>query len=216
MAETKSASDRIAEEVRPSPPDLVLASASQVRLAILRAAGLSPAVEPAHVDETEIKDSFRAAGMDAAAVAQALAELKAVRVSQRRAGALVIGADQMLDCEGDWFDKPADMAQARRQLLALRGRSHMLHTGACVALNGSAIWQQGARARLTMRDFSEAFLDAYLAAVGEPILATVGGYAIEGPGVQLFASIQGDHFVIRGLPLLPLLDFLRGHGIIAR
>ena len=143
-----------------------------------------------------------------------LAEAKAARIARRHPGALVIGADQMLVCEGRWFDKPPDMATARAQLLALRGRPHELMTAMVCWRGGQRIWQHLARPRLVMREFSEAFLDAYLAAEGEAVLGSVGAYRLEGPGIQLFASVEGEHSAILGLPLLPLLGFLRQHGVL--
>ena len=142
----------------------------------------------------------------------ALAEAKAVRVAARRERALVIGADQMLVLGRRWFDKPAKPAEAREHLLALRGRRHELVTAVCVARDGTVLWRHLERPGLVMRDFSDAFLDAYLATVGDDVLTTVGAYRLEGRGVQLMARIEGDYFSILGLPLLPLLDFLRGRG----
>lgn len=197
-----------------SVADIVLASASAVRAAILRQAGVRFAVDAAVVDEDEIKRSLRSEGVDTVRAADTLAELKASRVSGRHADALVIGADQILDCDGAWFRKPADLAEARRDLMALRGRSHWQVTSVCVVRNGNLLWHHSNRARLVMRDFSDDFLDQYLAAAGGGILGCVGAYQLEGAGVQLFSEIDGDHFAILGLPLLPLLDFLRGYGAV--
>lgn len=194
--------------------DLVLASGSATRAALLRAAGLAPLIDPAAIDEDQTKAALRADGADPAAAATALADLKAQRVSRRRPGALVLGCDQLLDCDGAWFDKPGDMAAARRQLLALRGRTHRLHCAAVAVRDGGRIWHQTAMAELTMRPFSESFLDSYLALAGEAVLGSVGAYQLEGPGVQLFSRVAGDWFTILGLPLLPLLGFLRDHGVL--
>ena len=166
--------------------------------------------------EDEIKRSMQSAGADAAAAADALAEAKAARVSRRAPGALVIGADQILECGGVWFDKPPDVDHARAHLTSLRGRSHQLATAVCVVRDGQRLWHHREAPRLTMRRFSDAFIESYLAAQGSSVLGSVGAYRLEGPGVQLFARIEGDHFSILGLPLLPLLDFLRGHGVVAR
>ncbi|MDH3229335.1 MAG: Maf family protein [Alphaproteobacteria bacterium] len=195
-------------------PDVILASGSRFRAAMLEAAGVPVAVDPPAVDEDAVKAAMRATDADAAETAEALAALKAQQVSSRRPGALVIGADQMLECDGAWFDKPADRAQARQTLLALRGRTHELVTAVCVVRDGLILWHHVARARLTMRVFGDAFLDSYLKAIGSAACDSVGAYQLEGLGAQLFSRIEGDHFTIVGLPLLPLLDFLRGHGVI--
>ncbi|MFZ5791410.1 MAG: Maf family protein [Pseudomonadota bacterium] len=206
MAATESTASR--------PARLRLASASVTRARLLENAGLAFAAEPAPVDEEEAKRALEAEGADAAAIAEALAELKARAVSRRHPGAFVIGADQVLDCDGRRFDKPADLAAARAQLLALRGRTHELVSAAVVVRDGKRLWHHVGRARLTMRPFSDAFLDRYLAQAGPAILGSVGAYQLEGLGAQLFARIEGDHFTILGLPLLPLLDFLRTHGLV--
>ena len=203
--------DRIGE---PGVPAVILASGSLTRAKLLAAAGLSVAREAAAVDEAEVKAALKAEGAGAAAVAETLAELKAVKVSRRHPGALVIGCDQMLDCDGRWFDKPASRAAAREQLLDLAGRSHQLLTSIVVVRDGTRLWHHNDTATLTMRRFDAGFVDAYLAAVGDAALASVGAYQIEGLGAQLFARIRGDHFTILGLPLLPLLDFLRNHGVV--
>jgi septum formation protein len=193
---------------------LILASGSAIRAELLARAGLSVTSEPAAVDEDAIKASFRAERADPATCATALAEAKAERVGRRHPGALVIGADQILVCNGVWFDKPPDRAHARAQLQALRGRGHELVTAVCVSRDGAVLWRHVDRPRLTMRRFSEEFLDAYLERAGEGVLSSVGAYQLEGLGAQLFAKVEGDFFAILGLPLLPLLDFLRGHGAV--
>jgi septum formation protein len=193
---------------------VVLASASAIRAELLARAGIATESDPAGIDEGEVKRSFRHEGRDAASCAAALAAAKAIRVTQRHPGALVIGADQLLDCAGAWFDKPRDAADARAQLVALRGKRHELATAVAVAQNGAVLWQHVERPRLTMRDFSDRFLDDYLRALGDAALTAVGAYQIEGLGAQLFARIDGDYFSILGLPLLPLLDFLRGHDVV--
>lgn len=195
---------------------VVLASASATRAAILAGAGIEVLRDPAGIDEDQIKWSFFAARRDATACAMALAESKAIRVSTRHTDALVVGADQMLDCAGTWFDKPHDRSEARAQLAALRGKRHELVSAVTVVKNGTVLWHWVDRPRLTMRAFSDRFLDAYLAALGDDALALVGVYQLEGLGVQLFERIEGDYFSILGLPLLPLLDFLRGHGVVPR
>jgi len=196
-------------------PRLVLASASASRSAILRQAGLSIAQEAAGVDEDMVKRSLQSEGADAAHVAVTLADLKAQHISRRHPDAFVIGADQMLDCNGVWFDKPPDIDHARGHLEALRGKTHELITAAVVVRAGARLWQHVDQAALTMRPFSDAFIEDYLATVGEDVCGTVGAYRLEGIGSQLFSRVEGDFFTILGLPLLPLLDFLRGHGIVA-
>ncbi len=191
---------------------LILASGSTARAALLCGAGLAIEIRPAAVDEAEVKRSARGEGVSADDTALMLAELKALRVARANPDALVIGADQLLVCEDRWFDKPVSLAEARSHLLALRGRSHTLVTAMVVHRGEQRIWQHVAKPRLTMRLFSDAFLDAYLAAEGTNVLATVGGYRMEGPGVHLFDSVAGEYSAILGLPLLPLLGFLRQTG----
>lgn len=171
------------------------------------------AVEPARVDESAVKAAMAEDGADAEDTALMLASMKADRVSRRRGDALVIGADQVLDLEGRWFDKPADMDEARESLRALRGRTHRLVTAVCVTRDGDRIWHRVETPRLAMREFSDAFLDHYLRQAGESVLSSVGAYRLEGSGVQLFSEVEGSYFTILGLPLIPLLDFLRGHGV---
>jgi septum formation protein len=197
-----------------SEPPLLLASASAARRAVLEGAGLRFTAQAAAVDEAAIKESAKAEGLPAEEAAMLLSDAKARRLAARRPEALVIGADQMLVCEGRWFDKPPDMAAARVQLLALRGRGHLLVTATVCWRDGERVWQHLARPRLVMRDFSDSFLDAYLAAEGERVLGSVGAYRLEGPGVQLFRSVEGEHSAILGLPLLPLLGFLRDYGVL--
>jgi septum formation protein len=191
---------------------LVLASRSATRARLLADAGLPVVVDPASLDEEEIRSAFRSEGRDAGACAQALAEHKARRVSARHTGALVVGADQMLDCDGVWFEKPDDLDAARAQLRALRGKRHTLTSAVCVVRNGAVIWHAADCAQLAMRAFSDEFLEAYISAAGAEVLDSVGAYRLEGLGAQLFERVEGDFFTILGLPLLPLLGFLRGHG----
>lgn len=191
---------------------IVLGSASATRRDLLESAGISFVVDTAAVDEDSIKASMREQTGNPARVAELLAELKATRVSARHPGAIIIGADQMLDCEGVWYDKPADLAAARTQLMTLRGRSHRLTSAVVAVRDGSRLWHHSDSARLTMRQFSDAFLDDYLSRAGNDVLSSVGAYQLEGLGAQLFLAVEGDHFTILGLPLLPLLDFLRENG----
>lgn len=201
------------EKLENSGPELVLASQSMSRARILERAGLSFNILPANVDEDEVKHAMRGAKAPASDTAVALAELKASRVSRQIPEAFVIGADQILDCNDIWFDKPVDMDHARAHLLSLRGKPHRLANAVCVAKGGAVLWRHVDEARLTMRNFDEDFLDRYLAGAGEVILSSVGAYQLEGLGAHLFAKVEGDFFSILGLPLLPLLDFLRGHKI---
>ena len=194
---------------------VILASASPARARLLRAAGIVAAVEPSQVDEATIKMRHRAAGDSALACAKALAAAKAQAVSARHPSALVIAADQILAAGAVWFDKPGDLAAARAQLCALRGRSHELATACCAVAGGAVVWRGSSVPRLTMREFSDAFLEDYLAAEGEAVLGSVGAYRLEGRGVQLFAAIDGDYFSILGLPLLALIEFLRRRGVVA-
>lgn len=193
---------------------VVLASASPARASLLRAAGISVTIDAAAIDEAEVKASLQAARAEPGAIAQTLAELKAQRVSRRHAGSLVIGADQILECNGVLFDKPADAVAARLQLLALCGRTHRLVSAVVLVRDGQRLWHHVDHADLKMRDFSPSFLDRYLESAGQAALSSVGAYQLEGIGAQLFAAIDGDYFTILGLPLLPLLDILREHGVL--
>lgn len=195
-------------------PRLVLASRSPTRAALLRNAGVAFETDAAAVDEAEVKAALAAEGASPRDIALALAELKARRVSRSHPGALVIGADQLLDCGGRLFDKPGGPAAARRDLLALRGRAHSQISAVCVASDEAILWRHAEAARLVMRPFSDAFLEAYLEAAGDEIYGCVGAYRLEGLGAQLFSRIEGDYFTVLGLPLLPLLAFLREHGVV--
>ena len=193
---------------------LILASASKSRATLMRTAGLSFEQIPAHVDEDAIKASMKAEGATAADCALALAEFKAGTISMRNPDALVIGADQMLDCDGQWFDKPKDLEGARNHLKTLRGKTHVLPTSVTIALNGAPIWHHTSVPRLSVRAFSDAFLDEYVAAVGDALTSSVGAYHLEGRGAQIFTKVEGDFFTVLGLPLLELLAFLREHRVV--
>lgn len=193
---------------------LILASGSAARRRILENAGVSFAVETAEVDEAAIIESLESEKARGRDVADLLAEMKALRVSGRHPGAFVIGADQVLSLGPELFQKPGNTVAARAQLRRLRGQTHELSSAVCVARDGAVVWRVVQEARLTMRDFSDAFLETYLGEAGEDILGSVGAYHVEGLGIQLFSRIDGDAFTIQGLPLLPLLDFLRTHGIV--
>lgn len=196
-------------------PALVLASASASRGALLAAAGLRFTVCPAGVDEAALKQSAKARRLDAGATALLLADAKALHVAQREPKALVIGCDQLLVCDGRWFDKPADQNEARAHLQALRGRTHTLVTAVLCRHGEERLWHTVAEPHLTMRNFSDGFLEAYLRLEAVSLTSTVGAYRLEGPGAHLFASIEGEHAAILGLPLLDLLGFLRQHGVLA-
>lgn len=194
---------------------VVLASASATRRLMLDRAGLAIEIDPPRVDEDEIKRSMRAGGFDARDTAVALAEHKARGVAPRHAGMLVLGADQILECDGTSFDKPADLAAARDQLRALAGRRHDLVSAACIVQDGEVLWHAIDRARLWIRPLGEGFIDGYLREMGDAALSGPGGYQVEGLGAQLFERIEGDHFTILGLPLLALLEYLRARGVLA-
>ncbi len=193
---------------------VILASASAVRARILADAGVPHTVRPAAVDEAAMRDSLRAADAGSENAAVALAELKAKQVSQSEPAALVIGADQILECERTWFEKPADRNTAGATLRTLRGRAHVLATGVAVAHGAAIVWRHSERSIMTMRNFSDDFIESYLDEIGDAATLSVGAYQFEGRGAQLFSQADGDFFAILGLPLLPLLDFLRGHGVV--
>jgi septum formation protein len=195
-------------------PPLVLASTSATRAGLLRAAGLVFETASPGVDEAAIKESARADGLEPGDCALLLAELKARRISERRPGALVIGADQILVCGERWFDKPDGREAAREQLQALSGARHALVTAAVALRGGVRVWQHLATPRLTMRALSDEAIEAYLDAAGEAVTRSVGAYQVEGLGIRLFSAIEGEHAAILGLPLLPLLGFLRQHGVL--
>lgn len=193
---------------------LILASASPARAAMLRAAGVAIEVDPARIDEDAVKASLRAEGAPARDQADTLAELKAVRISARHSGRLVLGADQVLIAGTEVFDKPSDTVEARAQLLALRSQTHRLISSAVIAENGTPVWRHVGIATLTMRPFTDSFLDRYLDEAGDLVLGSVGCYQLEGLGAQLFSRVQGDYFTVLGLPLLEVLGFLRARGIL--
>ena len=168
------------------------------------------------MDEEAAKEALRAAGLDARALADALAELKALKVSRRVPGGLVLGCDQTLSLDdGSMIDKAVDRADAARILRLQSGRMNHLHSAAVIVLNGEPIWRHVERVRMTVRPLSDAFIDAYLESDWEECRWCVGCYRIEGPGAQLFSKVEGSQFAIQGLPLLPLLDFLRVRGVLA-
>jgi septum formation protein len=195
-------------------PDVILASTSPTRRALLTAAGVPHSAQSPGVDEEAAKASLSAEGLGPRDMADALAELKALRVSNRKPG-LVIGADQTLDLDGATLDKAPTMETARERLLALRGRSHKLHSAVVVASGGEPIWREVVSAKLTMRPFSDEFLDDYMERAGDALTGAAGAYYLEGLGAQLFEKIEGDYFAILGLPLTGLLDLLRRYGVLS-
>jgi septum formation protein len=192
---------------------LVLASKSAIRHALLRDAGIPVEVAPADIDERAIEQGVDTG--DAGDIASVLAREKARVVAARLPGRLVLGADQTLALGSRRFSKPPDLAAARDQLKVLRGQTHELHTAIALLHDGAVVFERREVARLTMRTFSDAFLDGYLGVMGSAVTASVGGYQLEKAGIQLFERIDGDHFVILGLPLVALLDFLRQSGALA-
>jgi len=196
-----------------SPERLVLASRSAARRQMLTDAGVVFGLEDAGVDEDAIKLALKDVGADELAVE--LASAKALAVSRRDPDAWVLGADQTLAFEGGLVSKAASLAEARTRLCAMRGKTHDLHSGAALAYRGTVVWAGVETARMRMRDFSDAFLDQYLATEGEGLLACVGSYRLEGMGAQLFEAVEGDYFTVLGLPLWRVLAELRRAGVIA-
>ena len=192
--------------------ELVLASRSRARLEILRAAGLTVRAVAADVDEERIRDACRAGGEGAEAAALALARAKARKVADG-AAALVVGADQILDCRGAWFGKPRDRADAAGQLRRLSGRTHRLVTGVSLMGWGREVWHHCDIATMSMVALEEGAIARYLDAAGDAALESVGAYQIEGPGIGLFDRVEGDYFAILGLPLVPLIGALRRRGL---
>lgn len=193
---------------------IILASKSAARRAVLEGAGVPFESIIAGVDEDAVKASLLAEGATPREIADALAELKAIRVARGRQG-FVIGSDQTLELDGQLYDKAESLEAARERLRLLRGKRHKLHSAVVVAKDGVPIWREVVTATLTMREFSDEFLEAYLVSEGDQALGSVGCYRLEGPGAQLFSRIEGDYFAILGLPLMGLLDLLRRHGALA-
>jgi septum formation protein len=196
-------------------PPLILASTSKIRARLLRDAGLAFIVEPPGLDESIMRQAVSGEeALGAHDVAEVLARAKAEAVSDLARKAYVIGADQVLSFGDQILSKPDSMEAARKQLLELSGKTHTLHTSVAVATNGENIWATTEMATLTMRKLSPQFIGHYLAAAEDEVLSSVGAYQVESIGIQLFEKIDGDYFVILGLPLIPLLDALRGEGVI--
>ena len=193
---------------------LVLASASATRRRLLAEAGIDAEARPAPIDERSLEAPLLAVGATPRDIAVALAAAKALATSEATPDALVIGADQTLDLDGERMTKPADINAARRQLLRLSGRSHQLHSAVACARGGQILWEHVESPTLTMRKLTPDDIAQYLAAVGEDALSSVGAYQLEGRGIRLFERVDGDFFAILGLPLLPLLAFLRTEKVV--
>ena len=204
MSESQSQTSRI-----------ILASGSKSRAALMRGAGVEFEQIISFVDEDHLKATMRENNATTTEQAEALAELKARKVSLKEPG-IVFGADQMLDLEGIQFDKPKSVGEARANLLKMRGKTHTLETALVACQNGAPIWRTITRPQLKMRAFSEGFLDNYLNLEGDEVMSTVGAYKLEGLGVQLFERIEGDYFSILGLPLIQMLDWLRDRAVLIR
>lgn len=193
--------------------NIILASGSASRRSLLAGAGVQAQSIQPNVDENAAKQAMRSDGLSVSNQAMQLAEMKAIKVSSQ-VGGLVIGGDQMLNLEGEAFDKPINIDGAERHLKKLSGKTHTLETAIVIAESGVPIWRHLARPSLTVRTLSDTFIKNYLKSCGPPLLTTVGAYQLEGLGAQLFSKIEGDYFSILGLPLLPLLDYLRIRGVL--
>jgi len=196
------------------PNNIVLASGSPFRRKMLEDAGLSFDVERPEIDERAVEKAVEGSGISPEELAAILAEAKALDVSQRRPGVLVIGTDQTLSLGDEVLHKPKDMEEARRRLLALSGQTHQLNSAIVLMRDGETLWRHVEIARLTMRRLDPGFIGRHLSIVGDRALSSVGAYQIEGEGIQLFEAVEGDHFTIVGLPLLPLLKKLRELGAV--
>jgi septum formation protein len=192
--------------------NLILASASKSRSQMLLNAGVKFSIQVSNMDETPIKKRFSLKPVEE--IALKLAVLKAQKISKLNTGALVIGADQALESGGTLYDKPLNHAVAVSQLKALRGKTHRLISAVCVVQNNKTLWDLTDSVNLTMRDLSDEFIQSYLTQAGTDIFSTVGGYRLEDLGAQLFTRVEGDFFTVLGLPLLPLLEFLRSKQIL--
>jgi septum formation protein len=195
-------------------PPIILASSSETRLRLLRAAGLPVSAQPARIDEEAIRAGLEAEDATPRDIADTLAEMKARKIADRVSGAVVIGCDQVLDFKGRSWGKPATPQAARAQLLALRGQRHQLLSAVVLYYDGQPQWRHVGTVRLTMRDFSDAWLEGYLSRNWESLRHSAGGYMLEEEGVRLFSAVEGDYFTVLGLPLLPLLGYLGQRGFI--
>jgi septum formation protein len=196
------------------PPTILLASSSSARAGMLHNAGVKFTVKPPLVDETILKERLRNDPCET--VAATIAERKSLSLAPEYPDALIIGSDQTLILGHKLFNKASDLSTLRDTLRTLRGQEHTLRSAVCVTRNASVLWSHQNVAYLRMRNFSDQFLEAYLQLEGDTLLNAVGAYRVEGPGIQLFDSIVGDHYTILGMPLLPLITFLRSYGAIAK
>jgi septum formation protein len=195
-------------------PPIILASSSETRLKLLRAAGIPVSAQRARIDEEAIRASLEAEEATPRDIADMLAEMKARKIAEKSTGTVVIGCDQVLDFKGKAWGKPATPAAAREQLQTMRGSQHKLLSAVVVYFEGKPQWRHVGIARLTMRDFSDSWLDGYLSRNWESLRHSAGGYLLEEEGVRLFSAVEGDYFTILGLPLLPLLGYLGDRGFI--
>lgn len=193
---------------------ILLASASEIRLSLLRAANVPVTARPARIDEESIRMALEAEGASPRDLADALAEMKARKIAEKEPGAFVLGCDQVLEMKRRVFAKPHSPEDARAQLQTLRGQTHRLLSAAVLYENGRPVWRHVGEARLTMRDFSDSYLDDYLARNWDSLRHAVGCYKLEEEGIRLFSAVEGDHFTILGLPMLPLLSYLGIRGLI--
>lgn len=191
---------------------LILASQSKSRAELLEAAGVEFTCCAANIDENKIKTEQRTSGYDAKETALELAKQKAISVSEKHPNAFVIGADQILELDGEWYSKPENLSMAHKHLKKLRNKTHQLLTGAVIVLNKKVVWFDTSVVSVTMRDYTDNFIDDYLAEAGEEVCDSVGAYYLEDLGAQLVKNVEGDFFSVLGLPLLPLLEALRSCG----
>jgi septum formation protein len=192
----------------------ILASGSATRAKILRNAGLVFTVQRPTIDEASVREQMIGDGASVEAGALRLAELKTLEIATRNPRSIVIGADQILECDGEWYEKPGGTEEAREQLKRLEGRNHRLISAVSIAREGEIIWRETDEATLRLRHLSDVFLERYLGIMGDQVSASVGGYQVEGLGAQLFEDVRGDHYTILGLPLWPTLGFLRSIGVL--
>ncbi len=193
-------------------PDLLLASTSEIRARLLRDAGFTIETLPARIDEDAIRAALQSEGAGPRDVADALAEMKAAKISARNPGAMVLGADQVLDLKGRIFAKPETPEEACAHLRALSGQTHRLLSALVVCRDGAPLWRHVAEVRLTMHPLSDAFISAYVARTWDSIRWSVGCYKLEEEGVRLFSAVEGDYFSVLGLPLIPFLNWLHARG----